>query len=383
VNIIADRNISAAEPTFGVHARLRFMDGRAIRHEDLHDCDALIIRTATRVNEPLLLGTPVRFVGSTSIGTDHIDLDWLERNDIAWANAPGCNADSTAQYTLAMIALACERLGRRLTGSTAAVIGRGNVGSRVQALLQELGLSVVANDPPLADAGETGLVSLDEALAQDIVCLHVPLTTNGPYPTRGMIDRNVLARMRDSTLLVNTSRGDVIDGPALLDELLAGRLHAALDVWPGEPRMDPRLLHATTVATPHVAGYSADGKLRGTLMVYRAFCQWAGLQPVPDPGILKKPPPLSSPANQDALLGALDAACFVRRHDAEMRALADLSGDLRAAQFDQLRRDYPLRRDFGAWQVNLDDPGAALTLRRLGFQVVAPRSRDDRMNGIC
>jgi len=156
VNIIVDRNITAAESTFGAHADLRFMDGRAIRHEDLHDCDALIIRTATRVDESLLSGTPVRFVGSTSIGTDHMDLDWLEKNGIAWANAPGCNADSTAQYTLAMIALACERLGRGLTGLTAAVIGCGNVGSRVKALLQQLGLSVVANDPPLADAGKSG-----------------------------------------------------------------------------------------------------------------------------------------------------------------------------------------------------------------------------------
>jgi len=300
-----------------------------------------------------------------------MDLDWLERNHIAWANAPGCNADSTAQYTLAMIALACERLGRVLTGLTAAVIGRGNVGSRVQVLLQELGLSVLANDPPLADAGESGLAPLDQALAQDIVCLHVPLTNDGPYPTRGMIDRDALARMRDNALLVNTSRGDVVDGQALLDELQGGRLHAALDVWPGEPRMDARLVHATTVATPHVAGYSADGKLRGTLMVYRAFCHWAGLQPVPDPAIPQEPPRLHIPAGQAALTSALDAACFVRRHDSQMRALADLPTDLRAAQFDRLRRDYPLRRDFGAWQVHVDDAGSEQTLRRLGFHVPA------------
>jgi len=372
VNIIVDRNITAAESTFGAHADLRFMDGRAIRHEDLHDCDALIIRTATRVDESLLSGTPVRFVGSTSIGTDHMDLDWLEKNGIAWANAPGCNADSTAQYTLAMIALACERLGRGLTGLTAAVIGCGNVGSRVKALLQQLGLSVVANDPPLADAGKSGLVPLEQALAQDIVCLHVPLTTDGPYPTRGMIDRDVLARMHDKALLVNTSRGNVVQGQALLDELQAGRIHAALDVWPGEPRMDARLLHATTVATPHVAGYSADGKLRGTLMVYRAFCRWAGLQPVADPAIPEGPPELRIPAGQDALASALDAACFVRRHDSEMRALADLPGDLRAAQFDRLRRDYPLRRDFSAWAVYCEDDASTQTLRRLGFCVTAP-----------
>jgi len=369
VKIVVDQNIRAAEATFGAHADLVFMDGRTITRDDLLDADALIIRTATRVGASLLQGTPVGFVGSTSIGTDHLDTDWLEDAGITWSNAPGCNADSAAQYTLAMIWLACARLGRRLAGSTAGIIGRGNVGSRVFSLLQALGLEVVANDPPLRDAGEKDLVDLDTALAQDIVCLHVPLTRDGPYPTHRMIAADALTRMRNDSLLVNTARGDVVDGEALLGEVTAHRLHAVLDVWPGEPRIDRDLLSASCVATPHVAGYSDDGKRRGTLMVYNAFCAWASLEPVllsPTPGDARQ---LDVPAGEDVLGRALDAACFVGLHDAALRALADVSIEQRAAGFDRLRRDYPARRDFKGWRIRTADGESARLLRTLGFQV--------------
>jgi erythronate-4-phosphate dehydrogenase len=369
MKIVVDQNIRGAEATFGAHADLIFMEGRAIGRNDLLDTDALIIRTATRVDAALLSGTPVRFVGSTSIGTDHMDTDWLDGAGIAWSNAPGCNADSAAQYTLAMIWLACARLGRPLEGASAGIIGRGNVGSRVQKLLEAMGVRVVANDPPLADAGEPGLVALDEALAQDLVCLHVPLTTDGPYPTHRMIAREALNGMHDGALLVNAGRGDVVDGEALLAELTDGRLHAALDVWPGEPFIDPDLLRASCVATPHIAGYSDDGKRLGTLMVYTAFCAWAGLEPArvaTAPGDGQR---LDVPAGEDVLGSALDAACFVQLHDSELRALADVSPEQRAAGFDRLRRNYPLRRDFKAWRIHTGDAGAARLLRSLGFQV--------------
>jgi erythronate-4-phosphate dehydrogenase len=371
LKIVVDRNIRAAQATFGAHAEVVFMDGRAIGRDDLLDADALIVRTATRVDAGLLQGTPVRFVGSTSIGTDHLDIDWLGREGITWSNAPGCNADSAAQYTLAMIWLACERLGRSLSAATAGVVGRGNVGSRVQHLLQTLGLRVVANDPPLQDAGVKGLVGLDEALAQDIVCLHVPLTTDGPYPTQQMIAEEALGRMRDGALLVNTARGDVVDGAALLAELRNGRLQAALDVWPGEPRIDAALLRATCVATPHVAGYSDDGKRQGTLMVYGAFCDWAGLEPVPMAAASGEPRHLDLSMEPDGIGRAFDAACFVRLHDAAMRELATLSETQRAAGFDRLRRDYPSRRDFKGWRIDRTNAADAPLLDALGFQVDA------------
>ena len=230
-------------------------------------------------------------------------------------------------------------------------------------------MRVVANDPPLADAGEPDLVSLDEALAQDVVCLHVPLTREGPYPTFRFIGRRELARMRTDSLLINASRGDVVDGEPLLDELRPGRLHAALDVWPGEPRINPDLLRATTVATPHVAGYSDDGKYNGTRMVYEAFCASAGLEPRPM-AMPTQSPELHVDAGQDPLARALEASCFVQRHDEAMRKLAHRDAAERAVEFDRLRRDYPSRRDFQAWVVHCSDPGPARTLARMGFQVL-------------
>jgi len=372
VNIVVDQNIRGAQATFGRHAPLRFMDGRAIRREHLEDVTALIVRTATRIDRNLLEGTPVAFVGSTSIGTDHMDIPWLDQQGIAWANAPGCNADSAAQYTLAMIWLALERLGRSLDQASAAVIGRGNVGSRVQSLLQTLAVPTEANDPPLAEAGHADLVPLDAALNHDIVCLHVPLTRTGPHPTLRLIGARQLARMPDGALLVNTARGDVIDGEALLAELRSGRLHAALDVWPGEPLIDGDLLRAAVVATPHVAGYSEDGKRRGTRMVYTAFCQWAGLQAEPAQAVPGDVPVVAIRPGEDPLDKALDASCFVRRHDSELRALANHTVEERAAGFDRLRRDYPSRRDFQAWTIDTIDASSAPLLHKLGFQVRLP-----------
>lgn len=371
MKIVVDQNVTDAEETFGRHGDILLVDGRQLTREQLETADALIIRTVTRVNAELLQGTAVRFVGSASIGTDHMDIPWLKKRGIAWANAPGCNADSAAQYTLAMIWLACQRLGSRLSDLSVGIIGRGNVGSRVQKLLRIAGAAVVANDPPLADRGVPGLVTLDEALAQQIVCLHVPLTRSGPYPTWRFIERRTLARMANGTLLLNAARGDVVDGDALLFELQNNRLQAALDVWPGEPRIDARLLEKTVVATPHVAGYSREGRRNGTMMVYRAFCEWAGETPaemVEDTGNL---PGITIENGEDPISKALDESCFVAEHDQAMRALIKLPVDQRAIEFDRLRRTYPTRRDFHAWQLSCNQPRPNKLLLRLGFSAPA------------
>lgn len=374
MKFVVDQNIRGAGETFSRHGDLQFMEGRLISAEHVQDADVLIIRTATRVDESLLRGSNVGFVGTTSIGTDHLDIGWLERNGIAWSNAPGCNADSAAQYTLAMIWLACQRLGRSLFEQRVGIVGRGNVGSRLEHLLQALGVETLANDPPLADLGETGLVSLGEALGCSIVSLHVPLSTETPYPTLNMIGERELSRMPDGALLVNAARGDVIDGDALLRELQSGRLQAALDVWPGEPLFSAELLQRTVVATPHVAGYSLDGKRNGTDMVYRAFCKWAGIEPVARSGTNAAATgptalELELTPGDDPVTAALEAACFVSLHDKAMGRLVPLDPVKRAAGFDRLRRDYPDRRDFHAWRVTGADPAGAALLDRLGFVV--------------
>ena len=280
--VVADQNMPLLDETFGQHARIERLPGRDIEPRDLDAADALLVRSVTRVNEELLAASRVSFVGSATIGCDHLDTGWMESHGIAWSHAPGCNARGAAEYTLAMLLLAFERIGQPLTGRSAGIVGRGNVGGRVMALLQALGVECVACDPPLADAGEPGLVSLDDAMQCDIVCLHTPLTRSGLYPTHRMIDAVALAKMGDGALLLNAGRGDVVDGNALQSELGSGRLAACLDVWPHEPAIDVQLLQRWTVGTPHVAGYSVQGKLQGTLAVYRAFCAHFDLEPVMD-----------------------------------------------------------------------------------------------------
>jgi erythronate-4-phosphate dehydrogenase len=367
MKIVIDRNIPGVDETFAHHGGIEPMDGRSLNRQQLVDADALITRSITHVDADLLEGTAVRFVGTTTIGTDHLDTCWLDQQGITWASAPGCNADAAAQYTLAMLWLACDRLGRNLSEQSVGIIGRGNVGSRVQQLLDVFGISSVANDPPLADSGRSGLVSLDEALSQDIVCLNVPLSQHGLHPTFRMIDEKRLAQMKDSALLVNTARGDVLDGAALLSQLNNGRLRAALDVWPGEPHINPELIDATTVATPHVAGYSTDGKLNGTMMVYQAFCKWLDeppIAPFDDGGEILE---LDLYAATNPISSALKATCFVQKHDSAMRNLIELSPNERAKMFDRLRREYPGRRDFRAWHLLGVNAKTASCLNRLGF----------------
>ncbi len=367
MKIVVDRNIPGIDESFARHGDIKRVDGRSLERKQLTDADALITRSITRVDASLLEGTAVQFVGTATIGTDHLDTHWLEQQGITWASAPGCNADAAAQYTLAIICLACKRLGWKAQDQSVGIIGRGNVGSRVQKFVTALGMSCLASDPPLADSGMSGLVSLNEALSQDIVCLHVPLTRQGLYPTFHMIDTERLAQMNDSSLLVNTARGDVLDGAALLSQLSGGRLHAALDVWPGEPDIDPALIQATTVATPHVAGYSDDGKLNGTLMVYQAFCKWLGELPVSLADKNRETQDLDLHLAKDPISSALETSCFVHRHDSAMRLLSHLPPSDLQGTFDQLRRKYPPRRDFQAWRVCRTDGETMSTLNKIGF----------------
>jgi erythronate-4-phosphate dehydrogenase len=343
MDIVADDAIVLLDETFARHGRVTRVPGREIGPCDVRQADVLLLRSVTRADQALLRGSRVRFVGTATIGTDHLDTAWLEDNGIEWASAPGCNADAAAQYSLAMAWCACRRAGMPFSELRAGIIGRGNVGSRLQRLLQMLGIPAVACDPPLAAAGLAGLVSQEEALDQTLVSLHVPLTRDGPCPTYRMLNRETLSRLPDGALLVNTSRGDVTDGGALLDELGSGRILAALDVWPGEPDIDPRLLAKTLVATPHVAGYSVEGKRNGTLMIYRAFCQWARLEPRKPASAGKR----QKPVNPDGLLERVrEAGAGVEADDRNMRDALDAAPSI-ASAFERLRKTYCLRRDFG------------------------------------
>lgn len=335
----------------------------------MRGADALIVRSVTRVGPELLSGSTVRFVGSATAGTDHLDVGWLDEQRIRWASAPGCNADAAAEYTLAMMLLAARRLRFRLRERRIGIVGHGNVGSRLARLLKDFGLErLVICDPPLAAAGQPGLSTMSEVSRCDVIALHVPLTDTGRWPTRHLIDSPFLDRLRTGTVLVNSARGEVVEEGALACWLDGRRGYAALDVWPHEPRIAAELVRAATVATAHVAGYSIDGKMRGTLEVYRQFLAWLGReQPIPD--LLATLPakrlhPRATRSAEQAIL----SACRVVADDAALRRLAEGSPEALASGFDAFRKAYPERRDFPGWHVpDATTPAVSELLRKLGF----------------
>jgi len=375
MHLVADANLALLDETFGQHGKITRVEGREITKQHLADADVLLLRSVTLANASLLKNTPVKFVGTATIGTDHLDIEWLTANNIRWASAPGCNADAAAQYALSMAWLACERQARRLRELTVGIVGLGNVGSRFQALLNALEIPSVACDPPLADAGRVGLVDLKQALSQPVISLHVPLTTDGPYPTRGMLNTNALEALPKHAILVNTSRGNVVKGDSLLAAIQAGEISAALDVWPGEPRPDQVLLDHSLVATPHVAGYSVEGRQRGTLMLYQAFCEWLDIEPVyrHDQGLTGRA--LVLDPTIDAVSQALAASCHVARDDHQMRQHFSHPSLPVAGIFDRLRREYPLRHDFCAWSISRGTAKDLSLLRAMGFKTPAEYAR--------
>lgn len=364
MKILVDENMPLARELFAGFGEVVAQPGRSLAAEDVRDADVLLVRSVTRVDEALLAGSRVRFVGTATIGTDHVDLDWLRAQGIAFASAPGCNAMSVVDYVASALLELAERHGFSLAGKRAGVVGLGNVGSRLQRRLQAMGLDVLACDPPLADAGRTGLVDMDAIAGCDIVSFHTPLVRDGAHPTHHLGDAALLARLKPGAILLNTSRGAVVDNAALLAALeRRDDLHVVLDVWEGEPLVDRRLAARVELATPHIAGYSYDGKLRGTWMLYEALCAFLGQSPTMTLASLV---PASARCVLDVArlaprraLDLMRAAWRITDDDDAFRATLDADDDARAAAFDRLRKQYPLRREFGTVELVHDESLAA------------------------
>jgi len=379
--IVADENIPFVREAFSAFGEVRLVPGRTMDPATVRDADILLVRSVTPVVPALLEGSRVRFVGSATIGTDHVDLPYLERRGIRFASAPGSNANSVAEYVVAALLCVAERAGRRLAGASLGVIGVGNVGSRVVAKARALGMNVVMNDPPLQrKTGSADFRPLDEALACEFVTLHVPLERGGPDPTWHLVDATVLDRMRRDAVLLNTSRGAVVDNAALLRALETGRIATAvLDVWEGEPRISTSLLERVAIGTPHIAGYSLDGKVNGTVMLYRAVCEFLGVSPVWHPQESLPPPPrpvvsVGTDARSDeAVIRDVVASVYpIERDDAALRGIVGVSLEQRGRYFDRLRREYPVRREFQNTVVQFQGPSRPTLvekLRGIGFRV--------------
>lgn len=373
MRVVADENMPLVAECLAGHD-VRRLPGRSLRREDLRDADALLVRSVTRVDAALLADTPVRFVGTATIGTDHLDLPALAGLGIRIAAAPGCNARAVGEYVATVLASLAAEQGRDLAGRTLGVVGLGNTGRQVLALARILGLRVLGCDPHVT-LPDVEAVTLPELLERaDIVSLHVPLLRGGTHPTWHLLDAAALARLSDTAVLINACRGEVVDGAALAAALAARPgLTAVLDVWEGEPRVDAGLLARVRYGSPHVAGYSQEGKWRGTAMVCAALCAQFGLAPPPPLESLltamPAPAPLLPAAGDDRqrLAALLQQACPLPRDDAALRA--SLAAADPAAAFDALRRHYPPRREFTAQRVALPagDPLWPL-LHALGFR---------------
>lgn len=384
MRLIVDQNIPFAREAFGTLGEVTTLPGRDIRPEHVASADALIVRSITKVNAALLEGSPVRFVGTCTIGEDHVDKGWLATQGIGFSSAPGCNANSVSEYiTAALLELRhAGHLSRPLRDCSLGVIGHGHVGSKVAAKARALGMRVVVNDPPLADlTGDALYRPLSAVLDCDVVTLHVPLEKSGPHPTLHLADAAFLTSMKPGAILINTARGPVVESDALLEALDSAHLAACvLDVWEGEPEVPTELISNAFLASPHIAGYSFDGKVNGTVQIYQALCRHLSIDPTWTPdALLPAPdvPELELPHGEvdDALLQLIRQVYDIRRDDAALRAALDLPEADRGKHFDALRKNYPRRREFQHTAVKVTDKGHPLAdnLRGLGFKVISPQ----------
>lgn len=345
LRIVADENMPGLA-MFDALGTVVTRSGRALSAQDLGQTDVLLVRSVTRVDAALLEGSPVRFVGSATIGTDHIDLPWLGRAGIGFAHAPGCNAMAVAEYTLQAVLEWLIAVDRDVTGLTVGVVGCGNVGSRVVALMRALGATVLCCDPPLQRRGEQvdgGWQTLDAVLGCDIVSLHVPLSTEGEDPTWHLISRARLELLTPQQLLINTCRGPVVDNQALVDMRCEQLAALVLDVWETEPLVAPALFQRVLRGTPHIAGYSAEGRWRGSRMVLQGLQRWLGRHDggsEPEPVNSEWLQPVSSLADLLALLRSR-----YRLADDHLALAASLREPEPGKAFDLLRKQYPHRHE--------------------------------------
>lgn len=375
MKIVCDNKIPFLKGVLEPYAEVVYLPGSETTADVVKDADAIISRTRTICNESLLKGSSVKVIATATIGFDHIDTAWCENNGIIWRNAPGCNSWSVKQYISSVLLVLAEKYGFSLEGKTLGVVGVGNVGSKVADAARALGMKVLLNDPPRArKEGTEGFVSLDEVMAQsDIITLHVPLSREGEDATWHLFDQERIAALGKEQILINSSRGPVVDNKALKSALQSGAIKAAvLDVWEGEPDLDPGLIDLLDITTPHIAGYSADGKANGTMASVRTVAEILGLP-------LTDWTPSGVPAPEQALSFVIDAegkSCAEVLKEAVLHTydVREDSDRLRKAPelFEKLRGDYQIRREPSAFSIELRSGTVkeVEALEAIGFKVI-------------
>ncbi|MCE1199496.1 MAG: 4-phosphoerythronate dehydrogenase PdxB [Marinilabiliales bacterium] len=373
MKIIIDDKIPYIQGALEPFAEVVYLPGSKTTAGQVKDADAIITRTRTICNEELLAGSRVKIIASATIGYDHIDTDYCDRAGIAWTNAPGCNSGSVEQYIASALVVMAERKGLRFSESTIGIVGVGNVGTKVARIAQALGMRVLLNDPPRArKEGSHAFVELERILEEaDILTLHVPLNMEGEDSTFHLADEAFFSRLGRKPIFVNSCRGEVVDTDALKAAILQGKLRGTVvDCWEHEPEIDLELLSLADLATPHIAGYSRDGKAKGTEMSVRAVGRHLGLQTTQwkakqvekaatDEIFLDG----SGKDTQQILTEAILATYDIREDDKRLRDSPKT--------FEKQRGDYPVRREFPYYKLyaRVDKIKTIEKLKKIGFQL--------------
>lgn len=378
MKILVDENMPYARELFSRLGDVQAVPGRPLPREALNGAAALMVRSVTKVNAELLTGTSIKFVGSATAGTDHVDQNWLAANDIGFSAAPGCNAIAVVEYVFSSLLMLAERDGFQLRDKTVGIVGVGNVGGRLNERLKAWGVKTLLCDPPRAERGDAEDFLPFATLVRDadILTLHTPLYLDGPYKTHHLVDASVLNDFAEGRILINACRGPVVDNAALLNVLNQGKKFSViLDVWEPEPALSTDLLALVDIGTSHIAGYTLEGKARGTTQVFEAWSRFIGNpQQVALPSLLPKPEVaeviLTSQLDEALLKRLAHLVYDVRRDDALLRHAAHQEGG-----FDRLRKNYQERREWSSLHVVCADSASADCLNKLGFNATVVVNR--------
>ncbi len=374
--IVLDSRIPFAETAFKRLGEIRLLKTSAITTKTVADADALVVRSETKVDHNLLDGSQVRFVGTSTIGFDHVDREYLRAHHIGFASAPGSNAMSVADYVVATLLEVQALKNFTLAGKLIGIVGFGNTGSRTAAKAKALGMHVLLNDPPLQrTTGGAEFLPLDTLMDCDIVSLHVPLTKSGEDSTFHLFDEERIRSMKKGSILINTSRGSVVETTGLKRSVENNHLSGiVLDVWENEPAIDVGLLEKTLLGTPHIAGYSVEGKIKGARMVYDSLCKhfhldipWFATADAREEVKCR----ISEANDQDAIRAAVRQVYDIRQDDELLRKMCTMPVEEHGGYFQKLRASYPVRHEFSAARVSVEEKHRHLksTLAALGFSL--------------
>lgn len=370
-NIVLDENIAYPE-CFEVFGNVTRIKGREISNSILKDCDFLIVRSVTKVDEQLLKNTNVKFVGTATSGTEHIDLECLKKNKIYFADAKGCNSFAVAEYVITAISKLLSETDEYFYDKTIGIIGFGNIGTKVAKMCQALGMKVKINDPPLERINKSFQSKpLNEILNCDIITLHVPLTFQGVDKTFNLLDDNI-SLIKENSILINISRGGVVNELKLLEILSKKKIKLITDVWLNEPDINIDLLSKSEIATPHIAGYSIEGKVNGTKMIFEQLNNFLGTNYQFDFSISKSNKEIlefDSDLSSKNLYELLKRIYDIENDTFEMKKMLDIKADERKSYFDELRKHYHHRKSFKDFIIKTSNKILKDVLENLRFQV--------------